>query len=110
MTRIELRQLEEGKTELLVMEVKHINGVYRLTVNRKTISTRNGFICEEWIPFQDGNFNFTVTTGRKSQKKLDTLNKIIEDNKQELFNLWRNGKHNELCQTVLFKAQDLKVA
>ena len=80
MTRIELRQLEEGKTELLVMEVKHINGVYRLTVNRKTISTRNGFICEEWIPFQDGNFNFTVTTGRKSQKKLDTLKKIINKN------------------------------
>ena len=56
------------------------------------------------------NFNYTITQGRKSQKKQDTLNKIIEDNKEELNNLWLADKYQDMCQLVHIKAVQQKVA
>lgn len=54
----------------------------------------------QFLVFAKGNFSYTITQGRKSQKKLDTLNKIIEDNKEELNNLWLADKYQDMCQLV----------
>lgn len=95
---LETRQNEKGEqvTDRLSMEVKHYNGLYRLCVTKETVE--RGFV--QFLMFAEGNFNYTITQGRKSQKKLDTLNKIIEDNKEELNNLWLADKYQDMCQLV----------
>lgn len=102
------RQNEQGEqvTDRLSIEVKHYNGLYRLCVIKETVE--RGFV--EFLMFARGNFNYTITTGRKSQKKLDTLEKIVEDNKDTLLNLWLEDKFQDMCQLVQEQATLLKVA
>lgn len=83
--------------EQLNMKVIHINGLYRFSVSKETITEENGFICTQFIPFAGGNFNYTITSGRKSQKKLDTLNQIIEDNQNKLVDFWENAQYQAMC-------------
>jgi hypothetical protein len=64
----------------------------------------------QFLVFANGNFNYTVTSGRKSQKKLDTLNQIIEDNKDKLTSLWLEDKYQDMCQLVHEQATLKKVA
>lgn len=110
MTKVLLgtRQNEQGEqvTDRLSMEVKHYNGLYRLCVVKETVE--RGFV--EFLVFARGNFNYTITTGRKSQKKLNTLEKIVEDNKDTLLNLWLEDKFQDMCQLVHEQATLLKVA
>ena len=105
---VEARQKEQGEqvTDRASMEVKHYNGFYRLCVTKETVE--RGFV--QFLVFAKGNFNYTITQGRKSQKKLDTLNKIIEDNKEELNSLWLADKFQDMCQLVHEQAVLKKVA
>ena len=64
----------------------------------------------QFLVFAKGNFNYTITQGRKSQKKLDTLNKIIEDNKETLNSLWLEDKFQDMCKLVHEQAVLKKVA
>ena len=110
MTKVLLgtRQNEQGEqvTDRLSMEVSHYNGLYRLCVTKETVE--RGFV--QFLVFARGNFNYTITTGRKSQKKLDTLNQIIEDNKDKLNSLWLEDKFQDMCQLVHEQAVLKKVA
>ena len=110
MTKVLLgtRQNEQNEqvTDRLSMEVSHYNGLYRLCVKKETVE--RGFV--QFLVFARGNFNYTVTSGRKSQKKLNTLNQIIEDNKDTLLNLWLEDKFQDMCQLVQEQATLLKVA
>ena len=110
MTKVLLgtRQNEQGEqvTDRLSMEVSHYNGLYRLCVTKETVE--RGFV--QFLIFAKGNFNYTITTGRKSQKKLDTLNQIIEDNKDKLNSLWLEDKFQDMCQLVHEQAVEKKVA
>ena len=110
MTKVLLgtRQNEQGEqvTDRLSMEVSHYNGLYRLCVTKETVE--RGFV--QFLIFAKGNFNYTITKGRKSQKKLDTLNQIIEDNKDKLNSLWLEDKFQDMCQLVQEQATLLKVA
>ena len=110
MTKVLLgtRQNEQGEqvTDRLSMEVSHYNGLYRLCVVKETVE--RGFV--QFLIFARGNFNYTITTGRKSQKKLDTLNQIIEDNKDKLNSLWLEDKFQDMCQLVHEQAVLKKVA
>ena len=105
---LETRQNEQGEhvTDRLSMEVKHYNGLYRLCVTKETVE--RGFV--QFLVFAKGNFNYTITQGRKSQKKLDTLNQIIEDNKETLNSLWLEDKFQDMCQLVHEQAVLKKVA
>ena len=110
MTKVLLgtRQNEQGEqvTDRLSMEVKHYNGLYRLCVVKETVE--RGFV--QFLVFARGNFNYTITKGRKSQKKLDTLNQVIEDNKDKLKDLWLEDKYQDMCQLVQEQAVLKKVA
>ena len=110
MTKVLLgtRQNENNEqvTDRLSMEVKHYNGLYRLCVIKETVE--RGFV--QFLVFARGNFNYTITQGRKSQKKLDILNQIIEDNKDELTSLWLEDKYKDMCELVSIKAIQKKVA
>lgn len=75
---------------------------------RKKETVERGFV--QFLVFARGNFNYTVTSGRKSQKKLNTLNQIIEDNKDTLLNLWLEDKFQDMCQLVQEQAVQKKVA
>ena len=110
MTKVLLgtRQNEQGEqvTDRLSMEVSHYNGLYRLCVTKETVE--RGFVS--FLIFARGNFNYTITQGRKSQKKLDTLNQIIEDNKDTLNSLWLEDKFQDMCKLVHEQAVLKKVA
>lgn len=86
--------------EQLSMKAMHINGLYRFSVSKETITEENGFICTQFIPFAGGNFNYTVASGRKSQKKLDILNQIIEENQEKLTELWKNEQYQTMCSLL----------
>ena len=105
---LETRQNEQGEqvTDRLSMEVKHYNGLYRFTVVKETVE--RGFV--QFFVFAKGNFNYTITQGRKSQKKLDTFNQIVEDNKETLNSLWLEDKFQDMCQLVHEQAVLKKVA
>ena len=101
-----LNEQGEQVTDRLSMEVKHYNGLYRLCVVKETVE--RGFV--QFLVFARGNFNYTITKGRKSQKKLDTLNQVIEDNKDKLNDLWLEDKYQDMCQLVQEQAVLKKVA
>ena len=105
MANITLKK-EDEKVTNLVIKPMHSNGVYKVHV-RKEVVERN---FSTWMPFENGNFNVTIGQGRKSQKKLDTLNQIIEDNKETLNSLWLEDKFQDMCQLVHEQAVLKKVA
>ena len=91
-----LNDSNEQVTERLSLEVKHYDGLYRLNVVKESVE--RGFVS--FLLFAEGNFNYTITQGRKSQKKLDKLNQIIEANKDELTTLWKNKEYKSMCNLV----------
>lgn len=114
MTEVALaeKRIMDGKEEqeVLVLKVVHYDGMYRFQCNKKTNRVENGYTCCEFIPFAKGNFNYTVTTGRKSQKKLNTLNTIIEVHKEKLTELWKAEQYQDMCRLVQDMAILEKVA
>ena len=101
-----VNEYNEQVTDELSIEVKHLNGSYKMVVKKQTVE-RN---CVSFLLFARGNFNYTITSGRKSQKKLDTLNQIVEDNKDELLQLWLEDKFQDMCQLMAVQAIQRKVA
>ena len=94
---------DNGNTEQdrLSMEVKHFDGKYTLSVQKETVTKRKeGWSSISFILFEKGNFNYGLSLGRKSQKKLDKLNLIIENNKDTLTELWLNDKFVEMGKLV----------
>ena len=89
------------KNEYLIAEVVHRNGQYRLSVHKEFERTfEDGVVMREFMPFADGNFGFHLFDGRKSSKKLEKLNALLETNKKVITDFWVNGKYNNLCYYV----------
>ena len=82
---------------LLEVVVKHHDGYYKVHCNILE-DMHDG--CITWKPFQDGDFNIKIAEGRKSTKKLEKYNSYIENNFEELFNLWTNKEYKELAVKV----------
>ena len=97
---LETREDKQEK-DYLVMEIRHGNGTYKLTVTKETENERYGYAMREFLLFAEGNFNATLSYGRKSQKKLDRYHAIVEENKEKYTELWKNGKYQEIYQDVI---------
>ena len=89
----------EKKQDVLVMEVSHNTPNYTLRVRKETHTLHNGYNMTEFMPFADGNFSYRVTQGRKSEKKLNILDSILNSNKETFVNLWKNGQYKTLVET-----------
>ena len=96
------KRIIDGKEEqeVLILKVVHYNGLYRFRCNKETNRIERGYTCREFIPLAKGNFNYTVTTGRKSQKKLNILNNLLETHKEKLTELWKAEKYQDMCRLV----------
>ena len=89
------------KNEYLVANIKHINGRYVFFIHKEFEKDYgNGLIMREFIPFADGNGKFTLFEGRKSSKKLEKLNSLLETNKKIITDFWTNGKYGNLVVFV----------
>lgn len=89
------------KNEYLVAEVVHRNGQYRLSVHKEFQKDYgDGVIMRQFTPFADGNFITTLFEGRKSSKKLEKLNNLLETNKKIITDFWTNGKYGNLVYYV----------
>ena len=83
--------------KILEVVVKHHDGYYKVHCNLLE-DAHDGFIT--WKPFQEGDFNIKIAEGRKSAKKLDKYNSYINNNADELFNLWSNKEYTQLAVKV----------
>ena len=92
-------------TDYLCIETGHNDGKYRLSVNKET----HKGMFKEFLPFANGNFSVRIGLGRKSAKKLDKLNNIIENTKEQITELWKQGKYNDIVSLVLNKCSEDKV-
>ena len=54
----------------------YLRTVYKVHVRKETIEGN----FSTWMPFDNGNFNVTIGQGRKSQKKLNTIENYINNN------------------------------
>ena len=93
MANITLKE-EDEKVTNLVIKPMHSNGVYKVHVRKETIEGN----FSTWMPFDNGNFNVTIGQGRKSQKKLDTIENYINSNSNLLKDMWLNNKYSEMAQ------------
>ena len=89
-----LKVNEEGNKELLVMEVFHRDGKYKLNINKETEVQRGDYAYREFILYAQGNMNIVLGNGRKSDKKLQKLNNILSDNFETFYNTWVNNEGN----------------
>ena len=106
-TREEKNLLNEVEvaTDYLVIRPAHSNGKYRISVTKET---HKGYF-REFLPFAEGNFNYTVGTGRKSTKKLETLDNILNDNKDTLVNMWKENKYQEMVNLLAEEVRNKKL-
>lgn len=101
----------EDVKEVLTMEIKHYNGVYKLSVLKENICRNNemGYTSRQFTVFADGNFNTKLGVGRKSAKKLEMLENLVEENKEEMTNLWKDGQYQTLVNMFCQKVADSKI-
>ena len=85
MANITLKE-EDEKVTNLVIKPMHSNGVYKVHV-RKEVVERN---FSTWMPF--------IGQGRKSQKKLDTIENYINNHSNLLKDMWLHNKYSEMAQ------------
>lgn len=89
------------KNEYLVANIKHINGRYVFFIRKEFEKDYgNGVVMREFTPFADGNGKFTLFEGRKSSKKLEKLNNLLETNKKIITDFWTNGNYGNLVYYV----------
>ena len=103
---------DNGNTEQdrLSIEAKHFDGMYKLSVQKETVTNyKEGWSSVSTLLFANGNFLYRLSAGRKSQKKLDKLNTIIENNKSTLTDLWLQEKFMEMGNLVKEQAIQNKV-
>ena len=99
MAIITLEKTDE-KSVNLVIKPMHSNGVYKVHVRKETIEGN----FSTWMPFDNGNFNVTIGQGRKSQKKLNTIENYISNNSNLLKDMWLDNKYHEMAglfETIL---------
>lgn len=105
---IELEK-QENQKKVLAVEVDAYDKKYVFRVRQETLIKRDGYTIRKFGCFQEGNFNFTLNYGRKSQKKLDTLNDFIKEKSNILLDMWKQGKHKDMCSLMLAFTQDKKM-
>lgn len=80
--------------------ISHNNGKYNLYVHKEKTRTVDGVEFVEYSPFDEGNFCVTLLEGRKSSKKLEKLNSLLETNKKILTDFWTSGNYGNLVYYV----------
>ena len=99
MAVITLEKTDE-KSVNLVIEPKHSDGMYKVYVRKETIEG----MFSTWMTFDNGNFYVTIGQGRKSQKKLNTIENYINSNSNLLKGMWLDNKYREMAglfETIL---------
>lgn len=91
MTKIHLQD-----NEYLKIYVYHRDGQYRLSVTK--IFEEDMF--ETSWPMANGNFYKVLLEGRKSAKKLDRYNEIIQQNQEALKSLWLNEHYYQMVELI----------
>ena len=102
---------KENEIEQLSIKVIHnsYHGRYELIVNKEFVTLYNNYSTTRFIPFAEGNFKYIVTYGRISQKKLNNLNNLIEQSKNDILKLWNLKRYNTICQAFKQDAEIQKL-
>ena len=84
----------------LDIHISHSKGKYNLYVHKEKTRIVDVVEFVEYSPFDEGNFCTTLLEGRKSSKKLEKLNSLLETNKKIITDFWTNGKYGNLVYCV----------
>lgn len=71
----------------------HFSGKYIVNTMKYEVEGN----CKKCTVFADGNFNTTIARGRKSQKKISTIEEYLQKNKAELRDLWAEGRYKDMA-------------
>lgn len=106
-TREETNALNEVETatDYLVIKPSHYDGKYKIHVSKET----HKGCFKEFLPFANGNFNYTAGAGRKSAKKLETIDNILNDNKDTLVTLWKENKYQDMVNLLAEEIRNKKL-
>ena len=96
MTNYSKFKINIDDSNFLQFSVDHYESKYRVCVTKYTRLDRSGLV--ETCPFDKGNFNIVVTTGRKSEKKLKAISDFINTHLEDLYKQWSEEKYQELAQ------------
>lgn len=91
------------KNEYLVANIKHINGRYVFFIHKEFEKDYgNGVVMREFMPFADGNGKYTLFEGRKSTKKLEHFENLLNSNSSLITKMWLGGNYKELCSYIAY--------
>lgn len=82
--------LENGYLEI---NAEHIRGVYIISVKHYIYTRIPGMV--RYFPFAEGNISVSFRKN-KSKKKLDYLNELLEEHKDELIKHWKDKDYDFL--------------
>ena len=101
----------EDVKEVLCFEIRHNDGKYRLSVIKENVNYNKqyGYTSRQFIVFADGNFSTTLGMGRKSAKKLEILNNLVEEMKDDMTTLWKDGQYQPLVNKFCDRVRSKKV-
>lgn len=102
---------DEDVKEVLCFEIRQSDGKYRLSVNKENVNynKKHDYTSRQFTLFADGNFSTTLGMGRKSAKKLETLNNLVEEMKDDMANLWKAGQYQTLVNKFCDRVKSKKV-
>lgn len=100
MTKILLNKINNNQEEVLELKVIYRLGSYILSVSKNFVEYKDNLKTTTVIPFASGNFNYIIAKGNKSQKKLELLGNIIEQNKYTLLGLWVSAEYKTMCDII----------
>jgi hypothetical protein len=103
-----IKDIDEKTKEYFVLEVRHSDGKYRIYVGKENQrlyqdSTGKPYYLREFILYAGYNKNIIVGHGRKSDKKLNKLTEISEQNLDSWFDIWMTGDMQKLADDVWSK-------
>ena len=97
---IENKILENGDIQKFIVKYYHYNGFWCAGWELITEQKRNGYMSRLSIPTADYNGRTRIQAGRFSASKLQKLESVLYNNKDKYFNLWQQGKYQELCNEL----------
>ena len=104
---MEVTLMNNGKTKDVLSIVAHHNkNFYMVSVRKEVIEEMpDGSFLRSFDAMSKNNFSFKIFEGRKSNKKLQKLENLLQYYSEYLLGLWHNKKYDEMKKFIIDSAK-----
>ena len=104
---MEVTLMNNGKTkDILSIVAYHNKNFYMVSVRKEVIEeTPDGSYLRTFDSVSENNFSFKIFEGRKSNKKLQKLENLLQYYSEYLLDLWYNRKYDEMKNFIIDSAK-----